>query len=258
MNARVLEISKLLVKEILRKKDFYVALVLTALILFYAAQLRFFGVTSASRYLIDLGLVLGFFFGVFLTVSLAARQFPNEVREKTFHVLMAHPVSRTEYLLGKFFGVWFSGALVSLVFFGALVVVTLTKASSFEGLLAFQTYFVFVLGLGVLTAFTIVLSLVLTPASAVSIVVSFYGLMNLYGFYWSRSAAPLPLVSKWFSLALCYTVPHLEFFDMRERFVHVWPPLSPGLLLFLRVYAAGYSALFLLVGRFLLSKKSIS
>ena len=127
----------------------------------------------------------------------------------------------------------------------------------FQWGLAFQTYFVFVLGLGILTALTLFLSLLVTPAAAVSIGVSFYGIMNLYGFYWSSNARQLPPLSRALSTVACYALPHLEFFDMRQRFVHDWPALQPGLLLFLFLYAACYVALFLFLSRLILLNKSI-
>src|SRR5438093_501198 len=62
----VLAIARMVIREIFRKKDFYVALVLTAAILFYASQLRFYDTDKVSRYLMELGLFLIFLFSVIL------------------------------------------------------------------------------------------------------------------------------------------------------------------------------------------------
>ena len=74
-------LSKLVIKEIFRKKDFYVALILIAVILFYASQLQFYNVKNIVRYLMEIGLMLVFLFSVILTVSLASASEPslNEV-----------------------------------------------------------------------------------------------------------------------------------------------------------------------------------
>lgn len=257
MNARVFEIAKILLKEILRKKDFYVALVLTALILGYAAQLRFYGTSSASRYLADVGLVLGFFFSVFLTAALAARQFPGERRDKTLHVLLARPVTRFEYLLGKFFGAWAAGAVASAAFFGAVAVVASTKAEPLSFIAALDTYLLFVLALGILTAVAVMLSLVLTPASNVSVTAAAYALINLYGFYWGQAAREAAPPLRWGLLGLYALVPHFEFFDLRQRFIHRWPAPPLTVLAFLALYAAVFIALFLFLARRLLDRKPL-
>lgn len=258
MNARIRAIAALLVLEVFRKKDFYVALVLTVLLLGYAAQLRFFGVSTASRYLVDLGLVLGFFFGVLLTVSLAARQFPGELRDRTLQVLLARPVTRTEYLLGKFWGSWLAGCAVSFVFFAVVTAAALAKSASFSWVLAGETFLLFALGLSMLTALALALSIVLTPASVVSICVSAYALINLYGFYWGEKASQLPAVPRLLSRALYFAVPHFELFDLRQRFVHEWPAVPLTVVGFLALYSLFYTALFLGVGRWLLGRKVLS
>ena len=69
-------IAKLVIKEIFRKKDFYVALILTGVILFYAASLKFYNVSNVVRYLMEIGLALVFLFSAILTV--ACRRFMSE------------------------------------------------------------------------------------------------------------------------------------------------------------------------------------
>ena len=54
----VLVIARLVIKEIFRKKDFYVALILIGVILFYAQGLQFYNVKNISRYLMEIGLAL--------------------------------------------------------------------------------------------------------------------------------------------------------------------------------------------------------
>ena len=41
------------IKEIFRKKDFYVALILSAVVLFYASSLQFYNVENIYRYLME-------------------------------------------------------------------------------------------------------------------------------------------------------------------------------------------------------------
>lgn len=257
MNA-ILEIAKLVVKEILRKKDFYVAFVLTAVILFYAAQLRFYDVADAYRYLMDIGLGLSFLFAVLLTVALAARQFPGEMQARTVHVLWAKPVSRGQFILGKFLGAFAAGLVCFTLFYGALIALTLTKTASLSFAATFQTYYLFSLCLMMLTALAGMMSYFVSTPIAVSLTLFFWGVISLYGFYARETARHLTGPARWAVEALYNLAPHFEFFDMRQRFIHSSEPIGAGVVLFLTGYAALYSALYLWIGWLRLRERSIS
>src|SRR5258708_7177303 len=112
----ILAVSRLLIREIFRKKDFYVAFIFTGIVLFYAARLRFYNVGNTYRYLMDIGLGLSGFFAAILTAALSARQFPSEAQNKTCHVLLSKSISRWEFVAGKFLGSFFGGSICFLIF----------------------------------------------------------------------------------------------------------------------------------------------
>ena len=122
-------IVKLVFKEIFRKKDFYTAFILIIVILSYVSQIRVYNISHIVRYVREVGLALVFLFSVMLTLPLAARQFPNEQRERTLAVLLAKPVSRGAFVLGKFLGVFLAGAACFLVFYAVFAAVVMTRAS---------------------------------------------------------------------------------------------------------------------------------
>jgi len=151
---QILAIAGLLIKEIFRKKDFYVALILSAIVLFYASQLQFYNVENIYRYLMEIGLALCFIFSVILTVSLAARQYPSEVQNRTLHVLMAKPLPRLYFVIGKFVGSLFAGTLCFLVFYSMFLLFTISKAHSLSIFMAAETFYLFFLNLMILTVMT--------------------------------------------------------------------------------------------------------
>ena len=245
---QILAIAGLLVKEIFRKKDFYVALILSAVILFYASQLQFYHVENIVRYLMEIGLALCFIFSALLTVSLAARQYPSEVQSRTLQVLMAKPLLRLHFVLGKFVGSLFAGTLCFLVFYAMFLFFTLSKTHSLSIFMAAETFYLFFLNLMVLTAMTSGLSYSLTVSANVTISLITYVLINTYGVTLRETSEGLFWLSRWLAEGFYYVMPHFEFFDIRQRFIHGWGPVSDKLLLFLTVYAVFYSTFFLMIG----------
>jgi ABC-type transport system involved in multi-copper enzyme maturation permease subunit len=234
----VFAIAKLVIKEIFRKKDFYAAFLIIAVILFYASQLTFYRVENVVRYLIEIGLLLVFFFSAILTVSLAARQHPSEMQNRTLAVLLSKPVGRFQYVLGKFAGSFAAGTAAFLIFYILFLLIAGAKSPErFPLLLAAQAGYLFLLNLLVLAAMASSLAHYLTLSANVSVTLILYVLMNAYGAGLKASVGPL-----------YYVLPHFEFFDMRQRFIHHWEPLSADLLGVLTAYAAACAGVFLLIG----------
>ncbi len=242
----VLAIARLVVKEIFRKKDFYVALVLIGVILFYAQGLQFYNVKNISRYLMEIGLALIFLFSVILTSALAARQYPSEIQNRTGQILFAKPIARSQFVLGKYLGSFFAGGVCFAIFYSLFLAIVWIKAGQLSPVLAFETFYLFLLNLMVMSAMTSFFSYGLTVSANVSISLVIYILINTYGAQLRQSAASFPLPMRWVCGALYFSWPHFEFFDLRQRFIHDWPALSSVLMIALTAYALCFTAVFLI------------
>lgn len=238
---RTVVVAGLVLKEIFRKKDFYVAIILTAVILLYASSLNFYGVGGASRYLRDLGLALIYAFSAILVVPLAARQYPSEMRERTLGVLLAKPLHRREFIAGKFLGSAVSGVACFLIFYGGFLVIASIKAGPPDAVTALETAILFSMSLMMLAALATGLSFYMTVGANVSVSLVLFGLMTLYGPALREAGGGLGAV-------FYYLLPHFELFDMRQRLVHDLGPVSPVVLAALALYAGTYTAIFLLAG----------
>ena len=257
MNA-VLVISRMVIKEIFRKKDFYVALILIVAILFYASQLQFYNTGKIVRYLMEIGLFLIFLFSVILTASLAARQYPSEMQNRTSYVLLAKPISRFQFILGKFLGSLFAGWLAFIIFYGIFIFMICVKSQApVSFVLAAQTFYLFLLCLMTVAAMASAFSYVLTVSANVTLSISFYILINTYGPGLKKASQSLFWLSHWMGELFYYALPHFEFFDLRQRFINEWKPLSVPLLGFLTLYALAYIALFLLMSLLFFRKRAV-
>lgn len=250
-------LSKMVIKEIFRKKDFYVALILLGVILFYASGLQFYNVGNIVRYLMEIGLMLIFIFSVILTASLAARQYPSEVESRTSHVLLAKPLSRAQFVVGKFLGCVLAGWSAFFLFFVLFLVIVWAKAGSFSVAAAAQSFYLFLLNLLVVAAMASALSYRMTVSATISVTLLSYIYINTYGPGLREAAGSFFWLNRLPALACYYLLPHFEFFDMRQRFIHEWPLLSARLLIFLSVYAFAYTALFLALGWLSLRRRQL-
>src|SRR6185503_8107085 len=96
-------IAIVVLKEIIRHKDFYVLFVITALITLVMGSVNIFNDQSISGYLKELSLLLIWISSLVIAIATTARQLYAEKENRTIFPLLAKPVSRAQLLLGKFF-----------------------------------------------------------------------------------------------------------------------------------------------------------
>src|SRR5882672_6691432 len=102
----IIVVASIAIKELLRRKDAYVLLILTALLTLLSGSVHFFGDLKMVRYMKELCLLLVWISAAVIAVTLAARQIPGERESRTLFSLLAKPVSRNQFVLGKFLGCW--------------------------------------------------------------------------------------------------------------------------------------------------------
>jgi ABC-type transport system involved in multi-copper enzyme maturation permease subunit len=104
---RTLWISRVTFLEAVRQRFFAFLLVLSAAMVLSSVSLRVFDFGHGElKFIADFGFGGMFFFGSVLAVVMTAQLFFSEIDNKTALTLLAKPLSRAEFLLGKFFGAW--------------------------------------------------------------------------------------------------------------------------------------------------------
>ena len=120
----VLALAGVVFKEMYRRKDFYVLLVLTAVITLLAGSVNLFNEAGVVRYLKDVCLILIWVSGLVIAVTTTARQIPAERENRTIFPLLAKPVTRAHVIVGKFFGCWLACGVALVVFYLFFGIVT--------------------------------------------------------------------------------------------------------------------------------------
>ena len=236
-----------MVIELLRRKDLYVLALLVLVLIGAAAAIDFFGVEGIEVYVRELAATLTLLFTVIIAVAVVARQIPRETERKTLVPILAKPLTRWQFLFGKFLGavVCFTAALAVFWVCSALV-------AAFKGVpltwLAVQAVALQWLGLVMLTAMALLFS-TLVSETPVSVTLSLLAYFLFKGFtaHIHILASGAAGAGAWL-LGLVYTVvPHFEFYDTTQMMA--FAPLQKALgavdWLFFASYALGYTGVFL-------------
>lgn len=243
--------------ESLRRRDIYVLAVISFVLICASCFLSFWGESGLQRFLTDISMTVIGACSTIIAIVVTARQVPSEIEARTLYPLLAKPLSRTGYLVGKFLGCWaisvFSMLFFSLAFLFALVVIVRGSL----GLIFFQALFARALMLGMVVSLTLFLSTFLTHSANVTVMLlgcfSVRLVSNTILLFVNRVEPFTAVIMK----AFYFVIPHLELFDMSKKVVHVWQPVATWVMLGLTAYAAVYIVLPLLFAVLIFSRKPL-
>ena len=245
LNSRA--IAGLVVKELFRRKDFYVLFVLTALITVILGSVNFFNEAHIVRYLKEICLFLIWVASLVIAITTTARQIPAERESRTIFPLLAKPVTRSHIILGKFLGCWQASGIALVVFYFFFAVVSGTRDHEWPLAQYFQAITLHWFMLGVVIAMTVLGSIIFAaPSSNNTITFIVTVAILLLGRHLNKVALQLhePLQTVLYSIY--FAIPHLELFDVRDLIVHDLGAIDWIIWLGALGYATVYGTLFLL------------
>jgi ABC-type transport system involved in multi-copper enzyme maturation permease subunit len=247
------------VKELYRRKDFYVLFVLTALITLLMGSVSFFNDRSIVRYLKEICLLLIWVSGLVIGIITAARQIPAERENRTIFPLLAKPVTRAHLVVGKFLGCWIATGLALLVFYVFFGIVAGAREHACPLVPYFQAAWLQWMMLAVVIAFTVFGSLIFAaPSSNSTITFILAAAILLVGRHLNVVATGLPEPGNSILYTVYFLIPHLEFFDVRDWIVHDWGTIRWGAWSLATVYALAYASFFLVAAWLLFRRKALN
>ncbi|MGD0252582.1 MAG: ABC transporter permease subunit [Verrucomicrobiota bacterium] len=255
----IFAVAGIVIKELYRRKDFYVLFILTALICLVMASVNIFNDDKIIRYLKEICLLLIWISSLVIAIVTAARQIPTERENRTLLPLLAKPLTRSQLILGKFFGCWFACGLALIcfyLFFGALAA---SREHHWPLLNYFQAAALHWFMLGMVVALALLGSLVFAaPSSNATIVFVAVAGILLVGRHLNQVALSLPEPSQSIVYSVYYAIPHLELFDVRDLIVHDWPLIPWNFFGLAILYALAYTAFFLLAACLVFRRKTVN
>ncbi len=233
--------------EGVRRKEIYVIIGLCCLLIGMILTLDFFGMDGLVKFYREIALKLMGGATVVAVLLLATRQLPREFELRTIYPLLARPVGRLTFLLGKGLGVCAAAAFCYGLFMLLFVAGILILGGEMNWGLFLQHLLLQMLQAAVLTSGCFLLSLALNYDAALVIgflIVFASGVLSSAALmlYDLTNAAGRVLIQ-----VLTYALPQLLLFDLSEKVVHsdIWPPLSSGTMAALTLYAVVYTVVFM-------------
>ena len=255
----VFAIAGVVIKEMYRRKDFYVLFVLTALITLLMGSVTFFNQENIVRYLKEICLVLIWGASLVITITTAARQIPAEREQRTLFPLLAKPVTRNQLVIGKFLGCWLASGISLVLFYLFFGAVAGAKEHEWPVLNYFQAAVLHWFMLGIVCALTMLGSVVFDAPSSTNTIMLIVSVgILLIGRHLNKVALKLEEPGQTIVYAIYFALPHLELFDVRDLIVHNWALIRWDIWAAGLAYAAVYSAIFLALACLAFRRKAIN
>jgi ABC-type transport system involved in multi-copper enzyme maturation permease subunit len=255
MPGRVTAIALNTFREAIRNRILYLLLVFALALILCARTLSLMTVGSEEKIIKDFGLATIDLFGVLTAVLLGIGLVSREIERRTVYVILAKPIERSEFVLGKYAGLVLTLLVNTLVmsacFYGVLVVQGIADVRILPALL------LLFLQLMVITALAILFSCLTNPIVSCILTLAIYVIGHLL---WSLDLLEARMVSgagKALCAALGYLLPHLDRFDIKGQVVH-GIPVAPAALYGAAIYALVYGGAVLLLACAVFQRKELS
>ncbi len=237
MSRRIRLVARTIFLEAIRRREIYVIVAVTLALLVAAAAVRFFDLEGVHKFYQEVALKAMSIAAAVTTVMLAARQLPREFERRTIYPLMARPISRLEFLAGKYAGVLAAGYFCLALFMGVFAVGSLVGGIPLAWPVFLQFVYCQALALGVVAALAFLLSMLMGLDAAVTTSLLLYllgavltnSLIVLHDFVGAGGRVVL--------LALNWLVPQPALFDLSAKVIHGWAPVPAAVLALATAYA---------------------
>lgn len=255
MNGAVAAIALNTFREAIRDRILYLLLVFALLMIGLSRVLSLLTVGSEEKIIKDFGLASIGLFGVLTAVLIGVSLVFKEIDKRTAHVLLARPIRRSQFLVGKYAGLAIVLAVNVLLMTAGLYALLLLYGDPDPALLpAIGLIFVELL---VVTAIALLFSSFSTPilSSVFTLATWIVGHLS-WSFLLLRERMPT-VAGRMLCTALYYALPNLERFDIKGEAVHHLhvPAAHIGYAV---LYGAGWTVLLLVVACAVFSRREFN
>lgn len=252
----VLIIFQSVLLESFRRREFYAVLVLSLLFVLGIFIMTIVGIenTATANLLLNLGMTLAWFFAHIVTLFSAARQIPEDIENKTIFPLLAKPLKRSEYYIGKWSAVTLNGCATFVILF-ILGWAPAPKMQTYNSSLLLQTILLIMFSIALFAAFSMMMSLIFSNGVNVLIsglILVFWG--HLHGFLNARFS--LNQSWKFMRWILAY-IPDFSKLNLITRYTDGMGSLTLGQSGAAILYALIFIMVALILGMAVFEKKSI-
>ncbi len=243
------------VREAIRNKLLYTLLFFSVAIIGTAVLIASLSYVEGERIIQDIGLAAIRLFSVGIAIFVGIGLIHGEVDRRTIYTILSKPVSRAEFLLGKFLGLLLTVWLQVILMTVAFVIVTSATGSRIDSGHA-AALFLTAMELMVIVALATLFSAFTTPLLAALFTLGVYTLGHL-----SRDMLALARQAEVEGVKVAATwlyrlLPDLESFNLTIQAVHGLT-ISPAEIWLPMLYAVGYAIALLFVASFIFQRRDL-
>jgi ABC-type transport system involved in multi-copper enzyme maturation permease subunit len=245
---KIFALAGVVIKELYRRKDFYVLFVLTALLTLAAGAVNFFHDDKIIRYVKDLCLLLIWVSALLVAIVTTARQIPAEREARTIFPLLAKPVSRAQVVAGKFLGCWLATGVALFVFYFFFAVITGSRENIWPVGVYLEAAWMQWAMLAIVIGMVLLGSIFFAaPSSTTTITFIVVAGILLLGSHLNSLALQQPEPMQSVLAFIYFFMPHLEWYDLRDFVVYDMGLVPVGAVALATLYAAVWTGIFLLL-----------
>jgi ABC-type transport system involved in multi-copper enzyme maturation permease subunit len=244
MPGRVLAIALNTFREAIRNRILYLLLVFAVALILCAQAVSLMTVGSEEKIVKDFGLATIDIFGVLTSVLLGIGLVSREIERRTVHVLLAKPIARAEFVLGKYCGLMLTllvnTAVMCAWFFGLLFINGIADAGLAKAIVLLFLQFLLI------TAIAILFSCMSNPIVSCILTLALYVIGHLLWSFDLLKARLASATARQACTILAALLPDLSHFDVKGRAVHGLP-VTAGDMGFALAYLSLYGGAVLLL-----------
>jgi ABC-type transport system involved in multi-copper enzyme maturation permease subunit len=241
---RILAVARNTFRETIRERVLYNLLFFAILMTVSGLLLGQLSIRQDEKIIKDIALAAMDLFGTAIAVFVGVGLVSKEIERRSLYPLMAKPITRDEFLLGKFTGLSFTLFVNVAVMAGGLYLTLFLTRRPFDARLLAAMYPIFlslVLTVSVALLFSIFTSTALAAFGSTILVVA-----GRFSDVIRNTRAVAAGAPSWLISGLYYALPNYRNFDFKDHVVY-GDPVSAGDLVWVTAYAAVYVSIVLAI-----------
>ncbi len=209
-------------KEAVRNKILYSLVFFAFLMMLFSLVLDQATVGQRNKIIKDLGLGSINLFGVVIAIVVGINLVYKEIEKRTIYPLLAKPVRRSQFLIGKYFGILLTLAIETLFMSSFLFLLVLFYEGIFDTHLPLALLMIFV-ELAVISAFAIFFSSFSTPFLSGMFTFAIYVIGHLTAYIKEFGLNSGSVILEQVTTFFYYALPNLERFNLKAEAVYRLP-----------------------------------
>jgi Cu-processing system permease protein len=244
--SRILAVATNTFRESVRERVLYNLVFFAMLMTVSGLLLGQLSIRQDAKILKDIGLAAMDFFGTLIAVFIGTGLISKEIERRSLYPLLAKPLSRAEFYLGKFLGLSFTLFVNVGVMAAGLFLTLLFTGNRADPVLLAAIYPIF-LGLMLSVAFAMLFSALASSSALAAVFTVGVLLAGRFADVVRNMREVAPGVPPWLVDSLYLVVPNFRNFDFKDR-VAYGDAVPADVLAWVTVYALAYVVVVLGIG----------